>query len=162
MKVVSNTSPLTNLAAIGQFDLLRQLYGQLWLAPQVWEELNAGGIAWPGSAEVATAEWIHICEIRSQTLVAALRTDLDAGEAASIALAVEIEADLILLDEREGRRIAQRLEIPVIGVLGVLLGAKKETLISTLHPMLDTLRHTAGFYVSEAVYHHVLHLAEED
>ncbi|MCK7577108.1 MAG: UPF0175 family protein [Chromatiales bacterium] len=50
---VSNTSPLTNLAAIGQFDLLRALYGQLLVAEAVWEELNAGGRAWPGREEVA-------------------------------------------------------------------------------------------------------------
>ena len=47
---VSNTSPLTNLAAIGQFDLLRALYGQLLVAEAVWAELNAGGRAWPGRA----------------------------------------------------------------------------------------------------------------
>ena len=45
---VSNTSPLTNLAAIGQFDLLRQLYGRLLIAEAVWAELNADGRAWPG------------------------------------------------------------------------------------------------------------------
>jgi hypothetical protein len=50
---VSNTSPLTNLAAIGQFDLLRQLYGGLLIAEAVWAELNADGRTWPGRAEVA-------------------------------------------------------------------------------------------------------------
>lgn len=50
---VSNTSPLTNLAAIGQFDLLRDLYGGLLVAETVWEELNARGRAWPGCDEAA-------------------------------------------------------------------------------------------------------------
>ena len=49
MIAVSNTSPLTNLAAIGQFGLLYQLYGQVYIARGVWEELNAGGTRWPGS-----------------------------------------------------------------------------------------------------------------
>ena len=53
MIVVSNTSPLTNLAAIGQFDLLHRLYGNVHLAQGVWDELNASGKPWPGSNEVA-------------------------------------------------------------------------------------------------------------
>ena len=58
MIVVSNTSPLTNLAAIGQFDLLARLYRQVHIAQGVWEELNAGGTRWPGCTEVSQASWI--------------------------------------------------------------------------------------------------------
>lgn len=58
MTVVSNTSPLTNLAAIGQFALLHELYGTIQIAEEVWEELNAFGQPWPGSREVANAPWI--------------------------------------------------------------------------------------------------------
>ncbi len=53
MIVVSNTSPLTNLAAIGQFELLRQLYTTLHISEAVWYELNAKGRGWPGRDEVA-------------------------------------------------------------------------------------------------------------
>jgi len=58
MIMVSNTSPLTNLAAIGQFDLLRKLYIELLIADGVWYELNAKGQSWLGKVEVAQAEWI--------------------------------------------------------------------------------------------------------
>jgi len=56
MIVVSNTSPLTSLAAIGQLDLLRRLYARLHIAQGVWEELNAGGRRWPGCDQVAAAD----------------------------------------------------------------------------------------------------------
>jgi hypothetical protein len=56
MIVVSNTSPLTNLAAIGQVDLLRQLYARVHIAESVWDELNAGGVRWPGSDAVGQPE----------------------------------------------------------------------------------------------------------
>lgn len=59
MTVVSNTSPLTNLAAIGRFDLLQGLYHQLHIAQGVWDELNAEGKHWPGRDEVAEADWIE-------------------------------------------------------------------------------------------------------
>jgi predicted nucleic acid-binding protein len=58
MVVVSNTSPLTNLSAIGQFDLLRALFGEIRIADGVWHELNAGGRRHPGSREVEEATWI--------------------------------------------------------------------------------------------------------
>jgi uncharacterized protein len=107
MIVVSNTSPLTNLAAIEQFDLLRALYGRVHIPDGVWEELNAGGRRWSGAAQVASAEWVEQHGARNTELVAALRRDLGCGEAESIALALELRADLVLLDERDGRHVAQ-------------------------------------------------------
>lgn len=49
MIVVSNTSPLTNLAIIEQFHLLHALYQHIVIPESVWRELNANGIEWPGS-----------------------------------------------------------------------------------------------------------------
>ncbi len=161
MIVVCNTSPLTNLAAIGQLDLLRELYGALHVATAVWDELNAGGQRWPGRDEVAQAHWIEKHVARNQTLVVALCRDLDRGEAESIALALEIGAELVLLDEREGRHAAQRLGLRVVGVVGSLLQAKERQLISAVRPHLDALRQRAGFYISDALYQHALALAHE-
>jgi hypothetical protein len=56
--VVSDTSPLTNLAAIGRLDLLQSLFGRIQIPEAVWFELNAGGRSWPGRNEVADADWI--------------------------------------------------------------------------------------------------------
>ncbi len=162
MIVVSNTSPITNLAAIAQFEVLRRLYGELHIAWGVWEELNAEGRQWPGSNEVASADWIHRNTVQNQALVAALRRDLDKGEAESIALAVELGADMILLDEKEGRHAAQRFGLRVVGVVGVLLEAKAQGAIEKLQPCLDSLRQTAGFYLSESVYKSALTLAGEE
>lgn len=161
MIVVSDTSPLTNMAAIGQFDLLRRLYGRLHIAHGVWEELNADGKCWPGRDEVATADWIERHEVENQALVTALQRDLDRGEAESIALALELDADLVLLDEKEGRRAAKRLGLHIVGVVGVLLEARANRVVDALRPHLDALRQTAGFYLSESLYHHALALAGE-
>ena len=158
MIVVCNTSPLTSLAAIGQFDLLHQLYGRLHIAEGVWEELNAGGQRWPGREEVAAADWIERHTVQNRALVTALRRDLDQGEAETIALALELGADLVLLDEREGRHTAQRLEL---GVIGLVLEAKARGALPAIRPHLDALRQKAGFYLSEPVYHAALSLAGE-
>jgi uncharacterized protein len=161
MIVVSNTSPLTNLAAIGQFDLLRKLQNEIHIAQAVWKELNARGQRWPGRDEVAAADWIERHTVQNKALVTALQRDLDAGEAESIALALELEADLVLLDEREGRHAAQRMDLRVIGVVGILLEAQASNAVSAIRPFLDGLRQNAGFYLSESLYQRTLMLAGE-
>ncbi|MCP4428524.1 MAG: DUF3368 domain-containing protein [Chloroflexi bacterium] len=161
MIVVCNTSPLTNLAAIEKFDLLHRLYHQINIANGVWEELNAGGKQWPGQKEVSEANWIARHHVKNHALVTALQRDLDRGEAESIALALEIGADVIILDEREGRHAAERLGIRVVGVIGVLIAAKKGAFIENIHPLLDALRQTAGFYISNRLYSHILEITNE-
>ena len=148
---VSNTSPLTNLAAIGQFDLLRELYGGLLVAEAVWAELNAGGQAWPGRDEVAGAAWIGRRAAANRPLVLALRERLDPGEAETIALAVECSPPFVLMDEKEGRRAAQRLGLKTVGVVGVLIEAKARGLIAEVGPLLERLRQEAGFFLSDRV-----------
>ena len=104
--VVSNTSPLTNLAAIGQFGLLQRLFGQVTIAASVASELRFGNVDWPGAAELRTASWIDVQRARERLVFDALRLDLDAGEAETITLALQMKADLMLLDERAGRLAA--------------------------------------------------------
>lgn len=149
--VISNTSPLTNLAAIDQFTLLRLLYGELWITKAVWQELNAGGHAWPGRDEVAKADWILIQTVMNRPLVTALREHLDVGEAETIALAVEHPPPFILMDEQEGRHTAQRFGFKTVGVVGVLIEARTHGLIPAISPLLERLRREAGFYLSDRV-----------
>ena len=162
MIVVSNTSPLTNLAAIGQFELLRSLYTQVHIPIGVWNELNASAQKWPGCLEVMeAADWVSCLTVQNQDLVTTLRQDLDYGEAESIALGLELEADLILLDEKEGRRMAKRLGLKKVGVAGILLEAKVSGLIENVQPHLNALRQKAGFYLDEVLYQSILTLANE-
>lgn len=134
---------------------------RLYIAQGVWDELNARGRRWPGRDQVAASDWIERCTAQNQALVTALRRDLDRGEAESIALALELGADLILLDEREGRHAAQRLGLRVVGVVGILLEAKSNGTIDAVGSHLRALRQAAGFYLSESLYQHTLILADE-
>jgi len=161
MIVVSNTSPLTNLAAIGQFSLLHSLFGEVQIADGVWKELNAGGHPHPGSREVESAGWIHRHTVVDRPLIQALRRDLDAGEAETLALAVKLKADLVLIDEREGRHSALRLGLQPLGVPGVLHRRKEKGHLREIRPSLDALRHQAGFYVSDRLCQSVLEIAGE-
>ena len=161
MIVASNTSPLTNLAAIGQFELLRELFGKIYIAQGVWEELNKGEQRHPGSREVENAPWVYRHEVSSQTVTSLLRRDLDLGEAETLALALELKADLVLLDEREGRHAAIRLGLRPFGVLGILLRAKQQGKIEEVRFSLDALRRQAGFYLTDSLYRQILEEAGE-
>jgi predicted nucleic acid-binding protein len=99
--------------------------------------------------------------ITSQSLIDALRLDLDIGEAETIALAVQLQADLVLLDEQMARRAAQYIDLKVVGVVGLLIRAKMLGFLNEVRPHLDNLRNQAGFYLSQLVYEHALQLAGE-
>jgi hypothetical protein len=94
-------------------------------------------------------------------LVDALRLDLDWGESEAIALALELKADLVLLDEQSGRYAAQHFNLKVMGVVGLLIRAKQLGFIAKVRPLLDGLRQEAGFYLDEPLYQHALKLANE-
>ena len=124
MIVVSNTSPLIALARAGRLDLLQAIHGEIIVPDAVFNEITVAGAGEPGAHEVATMSWIKRQPALNRQLVNALGLDLDAGEAEAIALAMECQADLILLDERMGRHAAQRMGLKVTGTLGILIAAK--------------------------------------
>ncbi len=154
MIVVSDTSPLVNLAAVRRLDLLQQLYGQVIIPQVVYDEIVAGAPQ-PGSSEVKFS-WIEVRRATLRSLTASLRMELDEGEAEAIALATELNADLLLLDERKGRAVATRMGIRFIGVLGVLVDAKRKNLVPAVKPVVDELISKAGFWVSPQLYDRIL------
>src|SRR6266568_4995556 len=124
MIVVSNTSPIVKLAAVGHLDLLQQLYGALLIPPAVYHEIVVVGAGLPGAHEVQTLPWFQQRPVAPSALLTRLQLALDPGEAEVIALAGEIKADLMLLDERRARRLAGQLGLHHVGVLGLLIEAK--------------------------------------
>lgn len=148
MIVVANAGPLIALAQIVHFTLLQQLYGELHIPPAVREEVVALGRGRPGAIEVSAANWIHVVEVRDTTAVQLLRDRLDAGESEAIVLAIEMNADLLLIDEGRGRRVAEARGLKKAGTVGTLVVAKKRGLIPAVAPLLDRLV-AAGFRMSD-------------
>ncbi|NJL38131.1 MAG: DUF3368 domain-containing protein [Leptolyngbyaceae cyanobacterium SM1_4_3] len=161
MVVVSDTSPITSLAAIAQLDLLRQLYQKVIIPQAVYDEMASLSKAVPGTIEVQTSAWIETRQAENRVLVARLQEELDIGESEAIALAIEIKADRLLIDEAPGRTIAAQLELKFTGVLGVLLAAKHKGIISLVKPVMDDLIVRSSFRVSNQVYMEILKIAGE-
>lgn len=161
MIIVSDTSPINNLAAINHLHLLHQLYGTVFIPEAVYRELTDPDFPVAGSTEVQTFDWIQTRSVSDRILVEALSNELDTGEAEAIALAVEMQADQVLIDERRGRLVASRLNLRYTGILGILVEAQNKGLIAEVKPLLDALINEAGFWVSEPLYNSVLQLVNE-
>lgn len=150
MPTISNTSPILNLAIVGQLDLLRQQFGQILIPPAVLNELKVDEER-PGSLVIRRAiadEWIQVQPISNQALVQLLRQTLDGGEAEAISLTVELQADWLLLDERDARKVAKSLGLQVTGVLGILLRAKQSGALSSLQSVINNLTQKADFRIA--------------
>lgn len=131
MIIISDTSAITNLAAIQHLDLLSQLYNRVTIPEAVYLELAKIEPPVPGTLEVQTVPWIKVRQVLNREVVERLRVEakLDPGESEAIALALELNADLLLIDERRGRAEANRLGVRITGLLGILVEAKQRKLI---------------------------------
>lgn len=163
MIVISDTSAITNLAAIQHLQLLPQLYNQVTIPEAVYRELVDTDLPVPGTLEVQTAAWLDVKHVSDRTIVQRLQIEarLDPGESEAIALALELDADLLLIDERRGRAEADRLGVRITGLLGILVEAKQKKLILAVKPLMDALIATSDFRVSSALYNRILEMVDE-
>jgi hypothetical protein len=135
--VVGNSTPLIAFARIGELDLLRRIVGHVVIPAAVWDEIT-GATNRAGADEVQRATWI---EVRRPTSVGGdLTALLDQGEAETIALAEELGANEVLLDERAARALALARGLQIVGSAGLLVRAKERGLIDAVQPYLQRMR----------------------
>lgn len=152
---VSDSSTLIHLAKIGRLHLLFEFHNNILIAPAVWREVVQEGREWPGSAEVEEGRqsgWIDVVAPSNQSLIRFLQKDLHVGESETIALAVELNSEVVFLDESEARKTAAIYGLNISGVIGILIRAKQEERITSLKKELDRLRDDAGFWIGEEIY----------
>jgi len=159
--VVSDTSPLTNLAVVGQLDVLKNIYGRVFIPDAVAEELRAAEMEGLYPPFLDRTSWLERRAVRDRASAAQLLGKLDLGEAEAIILAIEVHADLLLVDERIGHGVAVERGIRTVGLLGTLIVAKRRRLIPAVKPLLDELVAKAGFWVGKDLYSEVLAQAGE-
>ncbi|MGA0201504.1 MAG: DUF3368 domain-containing protein [Prochlorotrichaceae cyanobacterium] len=160
MIIVSDTTPISELTKVGKLDLLPQLFGIVVIPQAVFDELSVGNH--PAAKIVADLTWLEVKTVANQQLVSMLQEllYLDLGESEAIALAEELGADQLLIDERAARRVAADRKLSLIGTMGVLLLAKRQQLLGEIKPVLDEMR-KQGTRISDRLYEKVLTLAEE-
>jgi predicted nucleic acid-binding protein len=161
MVVVSDTSPLLNLAAIGEAQLLEKLFGTVVAPIAVANEIERLRRRDPRFASTNIGATTSFASARDRDRVTWLSLFLDPGEAEAIALALEMKADLLLVDERRATRTARRLSLKTLGLLGVLLLAKRKSHLVQVRPLLQRLEDDAGFWIGHSVRVQFLNAAGE-
>ncbi|WP_254272312.1 DUF3368 domain-containing protein [Haloarcula marina] len=152
--VVSDTSPLLNLSLIDRLDLLKSQFSGVTVPEQVWGELTEGERGVEALRSIRADGLLTVTDVEQSDLFIEIYHELDLGETAAICHAIENDADLILLDEKDGRRVARRHDLRVTGVIGILLRGAKSGAVE-IEKELDALRE-AGFWLSDDLYSKIL------
>ena len=152
MVVVSNSSPLIALVRIQRLDLLLAIFESILIPPAVAHEIAPSIPILP--------PWLRIQAPTVLPPAPLLHRRLGAGEREALALAIELRADWIILDDLAARHAAEATGLNVIGTLGTLVSAKRTGLLMSIRPELDGLRATS-FFLSPQLYDELLRVAGE-
>ena len=158
LRVVSNTTPIISLLKLDRLELLQKLYNQINIPKAVFNEIEAGKNK-AYYKDLSKIEWININPIQDTNALKYF-LDLDDGEAEAIILATEIEADLIIIDEKLGRFHAKHADLKITGTIGVLMKAKKEGYLKEIKPLLDELTEK-NFWINENLKQDILKRVNE-
>jgi predicted nucleic acid-binding protein len=147
--IISDTSCLIILNNIGELDLLRRLYKTVIITQDILSEYGE-----------KLPEWIEVQQAKDPYRQQLLEMQIDKGEASAIALALEIDDNIVILDDWKARKLAERLGLSITGTLGVIIRAKNTGVINSIKPYLDKIRET-NFRISEELEQIALQEANE-
>ena len=136
-EIISNTSCLIVLDNIGMLDILKELYGKIIITRQVKDEFGEN-----------VPEWIEVEEVNDKKYMELVEKFVDLGEASTIALAVEKNESIVILDDMKARKLAQKLNLKMTGTIGIIIKARKKNIITSIAKVLNKLKKD-GFRISE-------------
>jgi predicted nucleic acid-binding protein len=150
--VVCNASPLIILGRIDRLDLLPALFGSIHVSSEVYQEVVIAGTGRPAATAIKAATWIQVHPPMVPADLAAWRSQarLGSGELATIALAKNLAADWVVLDERAARQLAINHKLKVIGCVGILELAHHRKLLPDLRATYAQML-SAGVYIAPAI-----------
>lgn len=147
--IISDTSCLILLSKIDEFNLLKSIAKKVYITPAIFDEFGK-----------ELPDWIIIKSPLNNQYQKIFEADIDPGEASAIALSLELENSILLIDDLKGRKTADRLKIKYSGTFGLILRAKQEGIISSVKPILEKIRAT-NFRFSESLYSYIIEMAGE-
>ena len=119
--IISDASCLISLSNIEMLNILQKMYQEIFITREVEQEFGE-----------ILPEWIAVVEVKDKQRQLEIEAFLDKGEASSIALAIEMEDSLLIIDELKGRKVASSFHLNIIGTIGVLMLAEKKGLIKDI------------------------------
>jgi predicted nucleic acid-binding protein len=158
--IISNATPLIAFTRIAKLSLLQKVVGELVIPLAVAQEIRAYQPSQRGSIDLDKLPWIQVRSLQSDQQVRLLLPTLDQGEAEVIALVLEVNASRVLMDELTGRKVAESLNLRIVGSVGILIRAKPLGHIPAIQPYLQQMRQ-AGIYFSDRFIDAVLRQVNE-
>lgn len=147
--IIADTSVLIIFQRIDCFDILEKLYDEISITNEIADEYGE-----------ILPKWIKIVDVSNKKYQTILETQVDTGEASAIALAVENDDSLLILDDIKARKLAKKLNLELTGTLGILLKAKKVSIIKDVKPYIEKLLNT-NFRISDNIIAEVLRINDE-
>lgn len=129
--IISDTSCLILLSKIDEFDLLQQLANHVYITKDIFEEYGH---------EIPS--WIIIKDVKDQHYQKIIELDIDKGEASAIALSIEFEESVLILDDLKGRKYASKLGLKFTGTLGLIMKAKQLGVLKAIKPIITKIKNT--------------------
>ena len=161
MIVIADTSVILNLCRVQHERLLQQLFQRVLVPTQVADEFARLSKVQQRFSGVALPDWIEILPAPQSFPPEVVQAHLDLGEAAAIALCLNQRADALWIDESLGREVAAKLGVRTIGILGILIEARRRKFIPDVKPIPERYETDAGFWIAPNLRNRVLQLAEE-
>lgn len=158
--IVSSATPIMAFAKIDQLALLRRIVGVLAIAPAIDQEIREYTDHNPRPVNLDHEDWVTCTTLNSDHQVKLLLPTLDRGEAETIALAIEQQADLVLTDELTSRKVAESLNMRIVSSAGILIRAKQLREIAAVKPFLDAMQQQ-GLYFNQQFANAVLRVVGE-
>ncbi|MBO4699926.1 DUF3368 domain-containing protein [bacterium] len=163
MIVISDTTPIVSLIKISRIDLLEKLFGEVCIPEAVFRELTTNTIFESEAEVVQNSPFLKTIPVKNRKSLEILQaaSGLDDGESEAIILADELKSDILVIDERKGRKVAQKLGITITGTIGILIQAHDEKIISTedIKIYLEQLRNS-NIRLSESLIQEALSMLE--
>ena len=147
--VIADTSALILFSKIGELSILQKVYSELTTTPQVVEEFLE-----------PLPDWVRIKSVSDKKYQHFLETQVDKGEASAIALAIESDDVILLVDDLKARGLASSLKLKITGTLGVLTKAKEKSIIREIKPLIEKILLT-DFRIADNIIDEVLRLNNE-
>jgi predicted nucleic acid-binding protein len=155
MIVVSDTTPILTLLKINRLGLFKKLFGKIIIPSGVYKELTTNHLYRKEVQQIKQSAFIEVVAVKDEAFVIKIRNTkgLDNGESEAIALTQEINADLLLMDERKGRLVAKEMGLAIAGTLGVLLIAYEDKILTAeaIEECISALK-TSGQRISDSLF----------
>lgn len=148
--IISDTSILILFDKINELQILNKVYTKVYITQEVADEYGE-----------ELPSWVKVKSVKNKIKQTEIENLVDLGEASVIALALEFEDALLLIDDKKGRKLAKNLNIKLSGTLGTILKAKHFEIIDRIKPLIKKLINI-NYRISNELVRKVLKKADEE